>query len=150
MFEVMTFLKESNAIEGIVTTKHEEHVHVQKFLSFKAVTSYDLEQYVALVSLDARLRSLPGMDVTVGGYTPPMGGTRVAVQLSELMTSVNLHPDQYHTHHLQYERIHPFTDGNGRSGRLLWLWARLRCNAPPIHGLFLQQFYYDTLRHYHG
>lgn len=45
------------------------------------------------------------------------------------------------TTHLRYESIHPFSDGNGRSGRALWLW-QMKGRAPLG---FLHQFYYQTL-----
>lgn len=34
--------------------------------------------------------------------------------------------------HIQYERIHPFEDGNGRTGRLILNYELLRNNMPPI------------------
>ncbi len=34
--------------------------------------------------------------------------------------------------HIQYERIHPFEDGNGRTGRLILNFELLRNNMPPI------------------
>lgn len=34
--------------------------------------------------------------------------------------------------HIQYEEIHPYQDGNGRSGRLLMNWLLLQNNIPPF------------------
>lgn len=42
--------------------------------------------------------------------------------------------------HIAYEMLHPFTDGNGRSGRMLWAWQMRNF---PLD--FLHTFYYQTL-----
>jgi len=34
--------------------------------------------------------------------------------------------------HIDFERIHPFADGNGRTGRMLIMWQALRALATPI------------------
>lgn len=58
--------------------------------------------------------------------------------------------------HVQFETIHPFTDGNGRTGRLLatlYLWQEKLIEVPVLYlsSFFKkhQQLYYDRLNGYH-
>ena len=51
--------------------------------------------------------------------------------------------------HVAYEHIHPFVDGNGRTGRMLLNWTRLKLTDEPlliIHEGEEQQKYYDWFK----
>jgi hypothetical protein len=50
--------------------------------------------------------------------------------------------------HIEFERIHPFEDGNGRVGRILWQWHRLKLGLPVmvIHEGDEQYAYYDWFK----
>lgn len=47
--------------------------------------------------------------------------------------------------HVEYETLHPFMDGNGRSGRVLWAWQMRRDGRDPLQLGFLHAFYYQAL-----
>lgn len=51
-------------------------------------------------------------------------------------------------HHVEYERIHPFRDGNGRTGRMFMNWERLKVGLPilVIHEGEEQKNYYSWFR----
>ncbi|MCH7947012.1 MAG: sigma 54-interacting transcriptional regulator [candidate division Zixibacteria bacterium] len=139
------FVRESNRIEDIHRDPSPvEMIAHMVLLKLPRVHTIDLEQFVEKIQPGARLRREAGMDVQVGDHTPPVGGPWIAKHLEELLAwGGDLHTERHliWEFHLHYERLHPFTDGNGRSGRALWL--RQVGGAAPLG--FLHSFYYMTL-----
>lgn len=55
-----------------------------------------------------------------------------------------LHDDPWKMH-VAFEKLHPFMDGNGRTGRALWAWHMKQLGLDPFALSFLHRFYYQTL-----
>ncbi len=148
MFELSDFLKESNHIEGLDREiRHTEIEAAKSFLVLQEIDANYLDTYVKAIVPTARLRDQRGLDVKVGNHRPLPGGPAIRSLLAGLLENANnleLQSGlQAYRIHVAYETLHPFTDGNGRSGRLLWLWCMGGIERAPLG--FLHTFYYQAL-----
>jgi hypothetical protein len=146
MSELRDFVRESNRIEGILRdpTVGEVMAH-SAFLALDRIRVGDLRGLVRALA-GADLRSGLGMDVYVGNHVPPPGGPHIEQHLEFLCARATEGLDSPYRTHVEYEALHPFMDGNGRSGRALWLWQMARDVAADEFALpFLHRWYYQSL-----
>lgn len=139
---LVNFIRESNAIEGIIRKPTTAEIEAtEKFVGLSLVTVESLVTLVNVYQPDAVLRDRVGLNVRVGSHIAPYGGPAIVETLQTVLAhAMRSLPEPWHVH-VEYETLHPFTDGNGRSGRALWLWIM---QDAPIG--FLHQFYYQTLQ----
>lgn len=144
MNDIANFVRESNRIEGILREPTADEIKsFVALLALRRPAISDVEEFVSVYQPGAVLRRLPGMDVRVGQHIAPPGGPGIVDALWVILrdTADGLHP---HEAHVRYEMLHPFTDGNGRSGRAVWAWGMKRYRRGFPLG-FLHHFYYQTL-----
>lgn len=153
---VVNFVRESNMIEGI--RREPTYVEVAETRSFLLVPL----QMASVLCLQATyapgcpLRDEPGMNVRVGSYVAPAGGPGIRRALDHLVQSVAIRDDLSRLWgdpwlvHCEFETLHPFMDGNGRTGRALWARHMLLLGHDPFEIPFLRRFYYQTLAHSDG
>ena len=128
-YHLRDFIIESNRISGITQKICKDDADAyEELLKLNKLTIESLINLLKFICPQGRLRSGTGMDVTRGDHTPTLGGYDVVKELTELLKLIN---DSAHrgygaevafATHLMFERLHPFTEGNSRIGRAIWLW----------------------------
>lgn len=150
LHQLAEFVRESNFIENIhrnpLANEIEAHEAV---LTAGTLTVPLLCGFVSTVAR-AHLRDREGMDVYVGEHLAPRGGPEIPFRLDGLLQAITGEQIDPWTGHCRYESLHPFMDGNGRSGRAVWLWHMMRHIGMFPRRAFLHDFYYQTLQHSEG
>lgn|SRR3990167_6571675 len=143
------FLRQSNLIEEVNDVKADlDTWKAYKFLEAfdKLTLSRILEaNRIILIRLDPRIAgNLRQVEVRVGYRMCPsflqVPGL-MADWLEDYGDAMSL--EEIKEAHIEFERIHPFEDGNGRTGRLIMLWQWLK-NGHPIKIIYAKnrQDYY--------
>lgn len=142
------FLRESNAIEGEHSEqalkdalKAWEHLKTQQEINRQNVCETQrllLTNLRPAVAGHFRLRN-----VGVGIFVAPSCG-EVPRLFNNLIQHVPETEGEIKQWHISFEKIHPFEDGNGRTGRIIMNWQRQRAGLPllVIHVGEEQQDYY--------
>jgi Fic family protein len=145
--KLMEFANESNRIEGIfdIDKDYEHTVALRKFLELDGITITDLSEFVKIIQPHAHLRTEPHHRVYIGGHEA-MKPQDVMYYLEKLLIKINSNISSPWQAHCEYEMIHPFMDGNGRSGRAVWLWMMVKFHGWNYRLGFKHVFYYQTLQ----
>lgn len=145
------FLIESLGIEGIHREPTVEEMDATR--TFMCLFSINLEALVVLQAVYAPgmpLRSQPGMNVRVGRHMPPLGGPVIKKTLNRILDDMAWSKKDAYQTHIAFETLHPFLDGNGRTGRALWAWQMNAAGHNAFALPFLHRFYYQALEHSDG
>jgi len=113
----------------------------------------------AITGIDLDIRRTPGTTLSNSHtgeviYTPPEGETRLRELLANwerfAHESANLDPlVRMAVLHYQFEAIHPFPDGNGRTGRILNILSLMQDSLLDLPTLYLSRYILKTRGEYY-
>jgi Fic family protein len=120
-------------------------------LKSRPLTTRSAEQICSTIKgVEMTVRRVPGTTLTNGAtgeviYTPPAGEALIRNKLAEwerfLHNEVHIDPlVRMAAGHYQFEAIHPFTDGNGRTGRVINSLFLIQENLLTLPILYLSRY----------
>jgi Fic family protein len=125
----------------------------------KTITHEDVLKLHAIIASDVMDQGQAGryrdIRVRVGHYLPP-APERVSGLMAELLEWWNTKSAQWSpvissaVIHYQFEAIHPFADGNGRTGRALALWELYRRGFDTHHIFSVDEVYWENRPRYYA
>jgi len=133
--------------------------HIEKQAGKKRIEPEDVLRLHGIVAGEVMEQGDAGrwrvMRVQVGGYVPPPPGAvpglvrelldwwnDAAPALSPVLSSAILH--------YRFEAIHPFADGNGRTGRAAALWELYRRGFDTHHIFSVDEYYWEDRPRYYA
>lgn len=143
------FLNESNAIEGVYTyealedaKEAWEYAKLLKYLrTDKVLVIHEILMHRLDPKIAGKIRKIP---VYIGGREAPNAGS-IRRRMFQLFNDMCPNTEtEIKNRHVEFEKIHPFEDGNGRVGRIIYNWELLKAGFPihVIHEGKEQQEYY--------
>lgn len=128
------FLRESNAIEGVYDKRSLEDA--KKAWSY-LIKQDEITTAVVLTTHRILMKHQPMENINKGHYRKcrawiarheALSYLRISEHMNRWIKTMNsYHPTAlWKEAHVEYERIHPFADGNGRTGRMFMNWHRVR------------------------
>ena len=138
------FVEESNMIEGLTHKVKDDELRAHRLVLSRPIETETLERFVYIVAPGHQLRRMDHMNVRIGQHIAPEGGPQIEKDLNHILSTIHGPFDL----HREYLTLHPFSDGNGRSARVIWLHQMLSMGLiEQIRARgFLHNWYYQTLQ----
>ncbi len=151
--DVIEFLRESNAIENVFDDDSlKQAIYAWDFLRREETLTHGvILKTHKILMLHQNLRPnergyYRQCDVTIAGRLG-LDWHHIHEAMEVWRMNAWLFPEHWQQHHVRYEEIHPFVDGNGRTGRMFMNWQRTKKGLPVlIIKADERQAYYDWFR----
>jgi Fic family protein len=131
---------EKNAAKKTIT--HEDILKLHKIMAADVMDQGTAGRYRTIAVRVGRYLPPPPSDVTGLMFELLTWWNKEAASLSPVLSSAVVH--------YRFEAIHPFADGNGRTGRALALWKLYRRGFDTHHIFSVDEFYWEDRPRYYA